>query len=257
MYLGLDGNVALVTAASRGIGRSVAESLAREGMTVIAAARTVGETEEEICEGRIVPWKADLSDETATEELIADVVAKYGRLDVVVLNTPGPKILPVLDTTWADWEAAQAQLLRPVVVIGTAAARQMREQKSGSLILMASTWVRQPAPGGVLSAAYRSAAASFMKSLASELAPYNVRVNQVLPGATGTDRMTGIVEMKSERNNTSVDDEIKAVVKDIPLGRWAEASEIADAVAFIASTRASFITGSTMTIDGGAVRAVH
>ena len=133
----------------------------------------------------------------------------------------------------------------------------MRDKGSGSIILLSSTWVRQPAAGGVLSASYRSAASAFVKSLAAELALSGVRVNQVMPGATGTDRMQRIVEMKSQNNGTEVDEEIAKVVADIPVGRWAEASEIADAVAFIASPRASFITGASIPVDGGAVRASH
>lgn len=256
MYLGLDNGVALVTAASRGIGRATAERLANEGMTVIALSRTGGEAED-FGDGRIVPWQADLSDSDATPGIVAEIAEQYGSLDVVVLNTPGPKISPVLDTTWKDWEFAHDQLLRPVVQLALEAGRHMREQRSGSMVLISSTWVRQPAPGGVLSAAYRSAASAFMKSLATELAPYGVRVNQVMPGATGTDRMKNIVESKSSNNGTTAEQEIEKVVKDIPLGRWAEATEIADTIAFVVSSRASFMTGSAVAVDGGAVRAAH
>ncbi len=256
MYLGLDNGVALVTAASRGIGRATAERLATEGMTVIALSRSGGEPEK-FDDGQIVPWQADLSESGATAGLIDEIVEQYGSLDVVVLNTPGPKITPVLDSTWEDWEAAHDTLLRPVVQLALDAGRQMREQKSGAIVLISSTWVRQPAPGGVLSASYRSAASAFMKSLATELAPFGVRVNQVMPGATGTDRMKNIVESKSAGNGTTVDQEIEKIVKDIPLGRWAEAAEIADTIAFVVSPRASFMTGNAVAVDGGAVRAAH
>lgn len=257
MYLGLEKGVALVTAASRGIGRATAERLASEGMTVVATARSVGAEPETIGHGRIVPLTHDLSDGAATAELVDTVIDKYGSLDVLVLNTPGPQIKPALDTTWDDWQAAHELLLRPVVQLAVAAGNRMRTKGTGSIILLSSTWVRQPAAGGVLSASYRSAASAFVKSLATELAPSGVRVNQVLPGATGTDRMQRIVEVKSQNNGTEVDEEIAKVVADIPVGRWAEASEIADTVAFIASPRASFITGASIPVDGGAVRASH
>ncbi|MFE9319971.1 SDR family oxidoreductase [Nocardia sp. NPDC052278] len=257
MYLGLERGIALVTAASRGIGRATAERLASEGMTVIAAARSVGSGTETFGSGQIVPYPHDLGDGAATAELIDSVIDKYGPLDVLVLNTPGPQIKPALDTTWDDWQAAHELLLRPVVQLAVTAGNRMRDKGSGSIILLSSTWVRQPAAGGVLSASYRSAASAFVKSLAAELALSGVRVNQVMPGATGTDRMQRIVEMKSQNNGTEVDEEIAKVVADIPVGRWAEASEIADAVAFIASPRASFITGASIPVDGGAVRASH
>jgi 3-oxoacyl-[acyl-carrier protein] reductase len=254
--LGLAGKVALVTAASRGIGRAVAERLADEGATVIAAARTAKDVETRGT-GRIVPVAHDLGDAAATDGLVDRVVAEYGQLDVLVLNTAGPRITPALETTWDDWAAAHDLLLRPVVQLALNGARHMKERRTGAIVLLSSTWVRQPAPGGVLSASYRSAASAMLKILAGELAPHGVRVAQVMPGATGTDRMQAIVETKSARNNTTVDDEIAAVVKDIPLGRWAEAAEIADAVAFLASDRASFITGASLAVDGGAVRATY
>ncbi|MFX1760614.1 SDR family oxidoreductase [Rhodococcus sp. As11] len=257
MYLGLDKGVALVTAASRGIGRATAERLAMEGMTVVVASRSVGSEREDLGEGYIVPIEVDLADAEATAALVDTVVDAYGSLEVAVLNTPGPRIVPALDTSWSDWRAAHDLLLRPVVQLGTAAAKQMQKQRRGSIVLMSSTWVRQPAAGGVLSSAYRSAASAFVKTLANEVASEGVRVNQVMPGATGTARMHGIVEMKARNNATAVDDEIAKVVHDIPLGRWAEASEIADTVAFLASPRAAFITGTSLSVDGGAVRAAH
>ncbi|TSD40265.1 SDR family oxidoreductase [Rhodococcus sp. KBS0724] len=256
MYLGLEKGVALVTAGSRGIGRAIAHRLATEGMTVVAASRSVSEPEI-VGDGRIESWAHDLGDSDATGQLVQKVVDEFGRLDVVVLNTPGPRILPVLDTNWSDWQLAHDLLLRPVVQLGNAAGAVMRGQGEGSIILLSSTWVRQPAPGGVLSASYRSAASAYVKALASELAPIGVRVNQVMPGATGTDRMQGILEMKSANNGTTIEEEVAKVVKDVPLGRWAEATEIADSVAFLASPRASFITGTSLVIDGGAVRAAH
>ncbi|GAB7002581.1 SDR family oxidoreductase [Nocardioides sp. AN3] len=256
MDLGLQGAIALVTAASRGIGAAVADRLAREGMTVVATSRTVGAPTIR-GGGGVLPRAHDLGDAAATETLVADVVAEHARLDVLVLNTPGPPITPVLDTTWAAWEAAHDLLLRPVVQLALAGARQMKEQGGGVIVLLTSTWVVQPATGGVLSAAYRAAASAFAKTLAAEVAPYGVRVVHVMPGATGTDRMQSIVAAKSAKNSTSVEDEIAAVVRDIPLGRWAEAEEIADAVAFLASRRAAFITGATLAVDGGAIRSVN
>lgn len=257
MDLELTGGTALVTAASRGIGRAVSERLAEEGMTVVAGARTAEREVEKLGAGVIVPLVSDLADAEQTGSLVDTVVAEHGRLDVLVLNTPGPRIVPALDTSWADWAAAHDLLLRPMVQLAVAGGRRMREQGSGTIVLLSSTWVRQPAAGGVLSASYRSAAAALIKTLAGELAPHGVRVVQVMPGATGTERMQAIVDMKATRNGTTRDDEIAAVVRDIPLGRWAQAREIADVVAFAASPRAGFMTGSSLVVDGGAVRATY
>lgn len=256
MDLGLQGSVALVTAASRGIGAAVATRLAEEGMRVVAAARTVGEPSE-IGSGRILPRSHDLGDAEATGRLVDVVAEEQGRLDVLVLNTPGPRITPALDTTWEDWSQAHDLLLRPVVQLALAGARRMKENGGGVIVLLSSTWVRQPAPGGVLSASYRAAASAFAKTLAAEVAPHGVRVVHVMPGATGTDRMQKIAEAKAAKNGTTVEQENALVVKDIPLGRWADAAEIADAVAFLASPRAAFITGASLAVDGGAIRSTN
>jgi len=116
--------------------------------------------------------------------------------------------------------------------------------------------VRQPSPGGVLSASLRSAVSGLAKQMALELAPLGVRVNQVQPGATATERMQAIIAAKASANGTSAEEEQAKVVHEIPLGRWAEPEEIADAVAFLSSPRSSFVLGSALAVDGGAVRAV-
>lgn len=256
MDLGLQGRVALVTAASRGIGAAVAARLAEEGMTVVAAARTADQPREAGA-GRILPRAHDLGDAEATAGLVDTVAEEHGRLDVLVLNTPGPRISPVLDTTWEDWAQAHDLLLRPVVQLALAGARRMKAQGGGVIVLLTSTWVRQPAPGGVLSASYRAAASAFAKTLAGEVAAHGVRVVHLMPGATGTDRMQKIAEAKAAKNGTTVEQENALVVKDIPLGRWAEAGEIADAVAFLSSPRAGFITGASLAVDGGAIRSTN
>ncbi|MFG2791006.1 SDR family oxidoreductase [Streptomyces sp. NPDC048419] len=255
MDLGLTGHVAAVTAASRGIGAAVARRFAAEGATAVAASRTAPAVPQ-TGPGRVLPVKLDLSDAAATARFVPDVVAEHGRVDVLVVNTAGPRLGPFLDTTDEDWAAGYDLLLRPAVQLARAGARQMAQQGGGCIVFLTSTWVRQPAPGGVLSSSFRSAVAAMAKQLAAEVAPFGVRVVQVMPGATGTDRMRDIVAAKSAANRTTEDEEIDKVVKDIPLGRWAEAEEIADTVAFLASPRSSFTTGASLTVDGGAVRSL-
>lgn len=257
MDLRVRDKVVLVTASSRGIGRAVSERLAREGALVVSAARTKGRETETVGEGRILPVVAELGEAGAAAALVESVHAEHGRLDILVANTPGPIIKRALDLSWDDWADAHESMLRPVVELMTSAGRLMNTAGSGSMVLVSSTWVRQPSPGGVLSAAYRSAQSSFMKSLATELAPCGVRVNQALVGATATERMEGIVASKAAAHGTSVEDELAEVVRDIPLGRVAEVSEIGDAIAFLASPLPGFATGSSFVIDGGAIRAAH
>lgn len=253
MDLSLDGTVALVTAASRGIGAAVTTRLANEGATVVAVSRS-GAEPERVDRGRVVSWSVDLADAEVTEGLVDRVVAEFGQLDSVVVNTPGPPLLRVADTTWQTWQESHDLLLRPAVQVGTAAARVMSAQGSGTIAFMTSTWVVQPVEGGVLSAAYRSAVAALSRTLALELAPTGVRVVQIMPGATETERMRRIIETKSAARGTTIEDEVQAIADGVPIGRWAQPEEIADVVAFMLSKRASFMTGSSVIVDGGAVR---
>lgn len=259
MDLELKDKVALVTAASKGIGRAVAHRLAAEAATVALSSRAAGRIEAAIAEigptaGSLSPYPADLADPGATEALVPAVVAAHGRLDIAVLNTPGPRITAFLDTTSQDWADAYDLLVRPVVQLARDAARQMVDQGGGTIVFLTSTWVRQPVTGGVLSAAMRSALSATAKQMAVELGPHGVRVNQLMPGATATGRMESLLAAKAAAGSSSREEELAKIVKDIPLGRWAEPEEIADAVVFLASPRSAFVTGSALAVDGGFIR---
>lgn len=260
MDLDLTAKTALVTAASKGLGYAIAQRLVAEGATVVISSRegdTLRAAEKQLSAdgpGQVTAIPADLTSDGAGTTLVNAVIERFGHLDILVSNTPGPRISPVLDLTDEDWDSAYASLLRPAVQLSRAAAGHMAARGGGSIVFLTSTWVRQPASGGGLSAAMRAAISALSKSLALELAPAGVRVNQVMPGATATQRMLNIAAAKAERNGTTVEQENAKVVADIPLGRWAEANEIADGVAFLASPRSSFTTGHSLSIDGGAVR---
>jgi 3-oxoacyl-[acyl-carrier protein] reductase len=259
MNLELNGKVALVTAASKGIGRAVVKELATEGARVAMSSSSglrlsdALKTMPEIAH-KISLHPADLADPQATASLFKNVIAEYGRLDILVMNTPGPRILPFVETTAEDWANAYNILVRPAVELALLASRQMVEQGGGSIVFLTSTWVKQPSSGGVLSSTMRSAISAMCKQMAIELAGHNIRVNQVMPGATGTDRMKTIMATKAAANSSSEEEETARAVREIPLGRWAQPEEIASAVAFLASARSAFTTGASLQLDGGAIR---
>lgn len=264
MDLELSGRVVLVTAASRGIGRAIAQRMLMEGARVAISSRggaALDSAFEELsaaadgASDRIVALPADLT-ENSGGQLVQDVIGRFGALDVLVSNTPGPKMLPAIDATDEDWQGAYARLLRPAVQLSRAAARHMVERGSGSIIFMTSTWVREPRDGSVLSSAMRSAVSALSKQMATELAPRGVRVNQLMPGVTATARITDIAANDAQRNGTTAQQELAKVSSLIPLGRMGRPEEIADAAAFLASPRSGFTTGQSIAVDGGKLSSV-
>ncbi len=251
MDLGLNGKVALVTAASRGIGRAIADRLAAEGATVAVSARTP----EDLAPGQIA-YPVDLSDAAAVDRLVPDVLEAHGALDVLVVNTPGPRIVPFLETTLGDWSLAYDQLVRPAVQLASAGARAMTERGGGSILFITSVWVKQPNPGGVLSASMRSAVSALAKQMSLELAPHNVRVNQLLPGATATARMRSLAATRAAASGITEDEAMNQIARGVPLGRWAEPEEVAGAAVYLVSPAAAFVTGQTLAADGGSIRSV-
>ena len=259
MSIDLAGANALVTAASKGIGLATARRLLDAGANVAIAARDRAGLEAAVASvgpaaDRLSTFAADLTDPDSVDAMLDEVLASYRHLDVAVLNTGGPTIGPVGAFTVDDWDRAYRLLLRPMVQMGTRVGNHMAVHGDGSIVFVTSTWVKQPKVGGALSATFRAGVSAFAKQLALELAPCGVRVNQVLPGATATDRMVDIVKANAARLGTTEDEQRAAVVADIPLGRWGEPGEIADAITFLASPMATFITGAALQVDGGAIR---
>lgn len=260
MDLLLDGHRVLVTASSRGIGLATARRFLTEGADVAIVARDQAALDKAAIElaadvSRLSTHRADLTDADQVDRLLDEVDARWGDLDGVVVNTGGPPIRPTLSTSLDDWAGGYDLLLRPAVQIGLRAGASMAERGRGSIIFITSTWVKQPKPGGVLSASFRSAVSAFAKHLSLELAGSGVRVNQVMPGATGTGRMQDIITANAERSGLSVDEELANMLADIPRGQWATPEEIADTVTFLASPRSAATTGVAVQVDGGAVRA--
>jgi glucose 1-dehydrogenase/3-oxoacyl-[acyl-carrier protein] reductase len=260
MDLGLEGNSALVTASSSGLGRASAKALAEEGANVAICARGEKQLEDAKAEieaagdGDVVAVPTDITDPDEIEALVDATVEEFGGLDHVVTSAGGPPSGPFLDTTERDWYEAYDLLVMSVVWLTKAAHPHLVESDAGTIVNVTSTSVREAIDGLVLSNAVRRAVIGLMKTQAREWAP-EVRANAVLPGAHETPRIQELVEASVERGEyDSYDEGLADWSADIPMDRVGQPRELGDAVAFLSSDRASFVNGVAMPVDGGRLR---
>lgn len=258
----LAGRVALVTAASRGLGRAAAEALAARGAHIALCARRKDEavaTAAEIA-GRYgvqaLGLAADVSKAPDIDRLIEAVQEHFGRLDILVTNAGGPPAGTFIELAETDWETAFQLTLMSVVRLVRAALPELRRSDAAAIVNITSSSVRQPIPGLVLSNTFRPAVVGLAKSLAEELGPLGIRVNNVAPGRIDTERVRQLDERRAAAQSQSVDEFRAHFSRNIPLGRYGRPEELGEAVAFLASPAASYITGATILVDGGLVRAL-
>ncbi len=250
MDLGIGGRVALVLGASRGIGRGIAGSLAREGARVAIASRSVERLEQAAAEieAGVACFAADTGDLERMAALPVEVEAALGPVEILVTNTGGPPAGTALGAGLGDWrEAYQSLVLAPRVLI-EAVLPGMREHGWGRIVNVGSSATREPIPGLALSNSHRPGLVGFLKTLAREVAADGVTVNDVASGRFATERLAsnwgGWEAMEREAG------------KDVPAGRLGTPEEYGDLVAFLASERAGYITGVSIPIDGGMLRSV-
>jgi len=260
MQTGLTGKVALVCAASRGIGKAVARGLAAEGAKVAICARNQPALEAAAGEIRaetgaeVLPLVADVSRHADVESIVEETVRRFGRLDILVTNSGGPKAGLFGALTDADWGEAVRLVLLSTVRLCAAAVPHLRRAGGGRIIHITSVSAKQPIPGLMLSNALRPAVTGFAKTLAAELARDNILVNCVAPGYTRTERVVELAEAAAAREGVPVEAVQRRNAQEIPLGRMAEPEDVADAVVFLASERGRSITGTTIPVDGGYLR---
>jgi len=246
--LGLEGRVALVMGASRGIGRAVAGTLAGEGARVAIASRSAEKLEEAAAEigERVTPFVADATDLETLGALPGEVEKKIGPVEILVLNAGGPPLGGALDHELDGWEAAYRSLVLAPRVLAGATVPGMRERRWGRIVNVGSSSTREPIPGLNLSNSHRMAAVGFLKTLSREVAADGITVNTVATGRFATERLAS--------NYGSMEAAEAAAQSEVPAARLGRSEEYGDLVAFLCSERAAYLTGTVIPLDGGLLR---
>jgi 3-oxoacyl-[acyl-carrier protein] reductase len=260
MDLGLKDRVALVAASSTGLGKAIALGLAREGTKLALCARTQSTLDAAAAEIRSdtgVEVMARAVDVTIYEQVrtfVAEAAAHFGRLDICVANAGGPPSKSFADTTVDDWHRTAALNLMSTVYLAKETLPLMQQRRWGRFIAITSVTVKQPLDGLILSNSVRAGVLGLVKSLANEYGPWNVLVNNVCPGFTATARLNELAETLAAKGGVTPRDIEQRWAAQAPLGRVGKPEELANLVIFLASERASYITGESIAVDGGLVK---
>lgn len=260
MDLGLKGKVAVVAGSSQGLGRAIADALAAEGVDLVINSRSpdkLAAVKDEIVAAtgaNVEAVAVDLTPNEGAATLIAKAEAAFGRVDILVTNTGGPPAGMFEDHSAEVWSEAIAQNFESVVNLVRAALPGMKERRWGRIVNVTSISVKQPVEGLILSNSIRAGVTGFAKTVSNEVAPYNVTVNNVLPGYTRTERLIHLAEAVSERDGKTIDEVYDGWASEIPLGRLAEPPELGAVAAFLCSEQASYVTGQSVAVDGGWIK---
>ncbi len=260
MDLGIRNKTAIVCAASRGLGLAVATRLAKEGAKVAICARNMealNEAVEQInpvAENDVFAYPCDVTDPQQIDAFHDAVVENLGTVDILVTNAGGPPPGTFQNVTSEQWQAGFDLTLMSAVHFIHRVLPAMQENGWGRILAMTSISARQPLPNMILSNAIRASVIGAMKTLADEVAGRGINVNSLCPGFILTSRMEEVVRAQAEQGGTDYDTRLKQVEASIPVGRLGKPEEFADMAAFLVSERASFVTGSTVLVDGGMYR---
>jgi 3-oxoacyl-[acyl-carrier protein] reductase len=250
MDLGIGGRAALVTGASSGLGKACALALAAEGVRVAVAARRLEELEAVAADARKAgapearAFLVDLADANSIETLLREVQGAFGAVDILVANSGGPKPGTLLETAPGDWDAAYRSLLRSMLQLIEGVVPAMRERAWGRVVALTSSSVKQPIATLALSNMFRTALVSALKTLSNEVAKDGVTVNAIATGRILTDRLHSLYGSGAA---------IERAGKEVPIGRVAQPDEFSPLVAFLCGEPARYITGQTISVDGGLI----
>ena len=259
MDLELRGKVALVTAASKGLGRASAMALAAEGAQIAISARSaiLETTAAEIgaaTGAQVLAVRGDVSEAADVTRMVAATMERFGQIDILVINAGGPPPGSFLSLTIDQWEQALQLTMLSAVRLCHAVVPHMLQRSSGSIVAIQSASVKQPVDNLILSNSIRLAVIGLLKSLAIELGPHGIRVNSLNPSSTQTERIDQLLAERAAANHSTPAAEAAKVVAGIPLGRMGTPEEFGRTLAWLASPAASYVHGQAVMFDGGAVR---
>lgn len=260
MDLQLNNKYALVCGSTAGIGKATAMALAEEGVNITLIARNEDKLKQVLSE---LPGHrnhdyivADFSNPTALKTKVSDYISQHHGFHILVNNTGGPKGGPVFTAEIDAFDSAFTQHLKCNHVLAQAVVPFMKDEGYGRIVNVISTSVKQPLEGLGVSNTIRGAVANWSKTLANELGQFGITVNNVLPGATGTERLTEIIKNKSAKSGTTEEEAANAMKHAVPAKRFAKPEELADAITFLASARAAYINGINLPVDGGRTKSL-
>ncbi|MGH7708725.1 MAG: SDR family oxidoreductase [Vulcanimicrobiaceae bacterium] len=258
MDLGLNGRRALVTAASKGIGRACAETLAAEGASVFIASRDAAAIERVARQiGAAGHRAADVADAGAVATLVQAAVATLGGLDILIVNAGGPPFGTFADATPQRWEAAFQLTFMSAANLIRESLPELRRSDQARIVNITSTTVREPNPTLILSNALRAAVTGMAKTLAGELAVHGITVNNLAPGRVLTDRIRENYSDAANETGIPLDEQLRRTAAQVPMQRFGTPEELGAACAFLCSKQAAYITGQTLAVDGNLTRGVY
>ena len=261
MDTGLKGKVAVVTASSAGLGKAVATAFGREGAHVVMCSRSQERIDAAAADVRdtgadVLPLEIDVTQSEEIDRLISTAAEHFGGVDVLVTNAGGPPAGTFDRFDDAAWQSAFDLTLMSAVRLVRRTIPEMRERDGGSIVAMTSSSIKQPIPNLLLSNVMRAGVAALAKTLADELTGDNIRVNTLVPGRIATQRIEELDRANAERQGVDVETVTRQQLGNIPMGRYGDAGEFANAAVFLASDAASYITGATLQVDGGMIRSL-
>jgi len=259
MDLGIRGRVAMVAAASKGLGRAIAEALAREGCKLSISSRSTDNLNAarlaiERAGSEALAVKCDVSLRQDLARWFEATESTFGKADILVTNTGGPPAARFLDLREEQWRAGIDSTLMNVVHLCNLVIPGMQQRKWGRIVNITSLVAKQPLDLLTISSTLRAGLSALTKTLADQVAPDGITVNALLPGHIMTDRQIHLNELRSKEQGITVEEYSRRVESTIPMKRFGRAEEIGDAVAFLCSERAAYVTGVSLQVDGGIIR---